>query len=136
MSAPTPPQPHPGWSDDRVDQVIGNLLRFGVLLSALVVFVGGVLYLYHQGRDPAPPQHLLQGKGGSFNRVLDVARDARDAPGHGLIELGLLLLIGTPIARVVFSVVAFIGQRDLVYVFITLVVLSILLFSLFSGHLS
>ena len=51
-------QQHAGWSDERVEQVIGNLLRCGVLVSALVVFVGGVLYLYNEGRDPAPPEAL------------------------------------------------------------------------------
>src|SRR5947209_3872482 len=135
MSTP-PPQGHPGWSDERVEQVIGNLLRCGVILSALVVLLGGVLYLYQEGRGPAPSELLKGDRAGPFRRVLDVARDVRSLRGEGLIELGLLMLVATPIARVVFSVVAFAGQRDLVYVLITLLVLGILLLSLFSGHLS
>jgi uncharacterized membrane protein len=132
----SPGQQHAGWSDERIEQVIGNLLRLGVLISALVVLIGGVFYLYDEGGNPAPPEALKNGTPGQFRRVLDAARDVRELPRKGLIEFGLLLLIATPIARVVFSVVAFAAQRDHVYVFITLLVLGILLVSLFSGHLS
>ena len=45
--------------------------------------------------------------------------------------LGLLLLIATPVARVLFSAIAFAIERDGMYVVITLVVLAILMLSLF-----
>ena len=51
--------------------------------------------------------------------------------GRGIIQLGLLLLIATPVARVVFSVIGFVRQRDFVYVVLTLIVLAVLLYSLF-----
>nr|MBN2278700.1 DUF1634 domain-containing protein [candidate division Zixibacteria bacterium] len=51
--------------------------------------------------------------------------------GNGIIQLGLLFLIATPIARVFFSVFAFFRKRDYLYTLITLIVLIILLFSLF-----
>ncbi len=47
-----------------------------------------------------------------------------------MIQLGLLLLIATPIARVAFSVVGFAIERDRMYVVFTLIVLAILLYSL------
>ncbi len=50
--------------------------------------------------------------------------------GQGLIQLGLLLLIATPIARVALSVVGFAIERDRMYVAFTLIVLAILLYSL------
>ena len=50
--------------------------------------------------------------------------------GRGVIQLGLLLLIATPIARVAFSVVGFALERDRMYVVFTLIVLAILLYSL------
>ena len=53
--------------------------------------------------------------------------------GRGLIQLGLLLLIATPIARVVFSVAGFARQRDWLYVAITLIVLTLLGYSLLAG---
>jgi uncharacterized membrane protein len=52
---------------------------------------------------------------------------------RGLIQLGLLLLIATPVARVAFSVLAFAEQRDWLYVSITLVVLAVLVYSLASS---
>jgi uncharacterized membrane protein len=52
--------------------------------------------------------------------------------GRGVIQLGLLL-IATPVARVVFPAVAFARQRDLTYVLLTLVVLGVLAWSLFAG---
>jgi len=61
-------------------------------------------------------------------------RDALTLRGRGIIQLGLLLLIATPVARVAFSVAAFALQRDRLYVVVTLVVLAILLYSLTSGQ--
>jgi uncharacterized membrane protein len=139
-AAPPAPaaQPDNRWSDERVEQVIGNLLRFGVLLSAVVVLLGGVIYLYEEGGKPAPPAHLTvqDDQPPARRRVLDIASDAGRFHSTGLIELGLLLLIATPIARVVFSIVAFSIHPQRLYVFITLLVLAILLYSLFSGHLT
>ena len=51
-----------------------------------------------------------------------------------MIQLGLLVLIATPIARVAFSLVAFALQRDRIYVIVTLIVLAVLLYSLTGGH--
>jgi len=45
----------------------------------------------------------------------------------------MLLLILTPVARVGFSVVAFVVERDRMYVAMTLVVLAVLLYSLLAG---
>jgi uncharacterized membrane protein len=52
------------------------------------------------------------------------------------IQFGLLLLIGTPVARVLLSVIGFLRERDFTYVGFTLVVLAVLLSSLFFGQVS
>jgi uncharacterized membrane protein len=52
---------------------------------------------------------------------------------RAIIQLGLLLLIATPVARVAFSAVAFAIEHDYMYVVITLIVLAILSYSLFSS---
>jgi uncharacterized membrane protein len=51
-----------------------------------------------------------------------------------VIQLGLLLLVATPVARVIFSVFAFAWERDWLYVLLTLIVLAVLLYSLFAAH--
>jgi uncharacterized membrane protein len=56
--------------------------------------------------------------------------------GRGLIMLGLLILLATPVARVIFSTAAFALQRDYLYIAFTLIVLAVLMYSLFSGYLS
>ena len=61
-------------------------------------------------------------------------REALAFQGSALIQLGLLVLIATPIARVILSVFVFLYERDWPYVFITLVVLGILLYSLLAGY--
>jgi uncharacterized membrane protein len=125
--------PSSGWTDERVEQIIGNLLRAGVLLAAAVVATGGILYLFQDGTKPAPDRHIFRGE--HPRRVVSIVTDAWHLKCEGLIELGLLLLILTPIARVVFSIVAFALEHDKTYVVITLLVLAILLYSLFSGHI-
>lgn len=125
---------HPGPSDERVEGVIGTLLRIGVITSAVVVFLGGMLYLMRDGRQPAPDLHQFEPE--DLCSPFHILGEAAALHPLGLIMLGLLLLIATPVARVIFSVAAFALQRDHMYVLFTLLVLSVLLYSLFSGYFS
>lgn len=128
---------HSGPSDERVEGVISNLLRIGVMASALIVVSGGMLYLMRDGRQHTPDLHDFHKEPETLRNPVHILREAVSVHAHrGLIMLGLLLLIATPVARVIFSVAAFALQRDYLYVFFTLLVLSILLYSLFSGYLS
>jgi uncharacterized membrane protein len=120
-----------GWTDERMDQVIGNLLRAGVLAAAVVTGVGGVVYLARHGGEPAD-HRVFHGEPADLRSPVGIVEDALALRGRGLIQLGLLVLIGTPVARVVFSVFAFLRQRDYTYVVVTLIVLAVLLYSLFS----
>lgn len=115
---------------------MGNLLRIGVTVSALVVLAGGLLYLIHDGRRPASDLHEFHGQPEPLRSPFGILREAAALNSRGLIMLGLLLLIATPVARVIFSVLAFLLQRDYLYILLTLLVLAVLLYSLFSGYLS
>lgn len=119
------------WSDEQIDQWLGNLLRSGVLLAATVVLVGGLLYLYKYGATQ-PNYAIFHGEPEVLRNVTGILSNAWTWHSRGLIQLGLLLLIATPVARVLFSVIAFALQRDRTYVLVTLIVLAILLYSLFS----
>jgi uncharacterized membrane protein len=128
------PSRYSGPSDERVERIISGLLRIGVITSALIVFSGGLLYLLHDGRQPAP--NLGQFKPEQLRSPAHIWGEAVALQPLGLIMFGLLLLIATPVVRVIFSVVAFALQRDYLYVLFTLLVLAILLYSLFSGYLT
>jgi uncharacterized membrane protein len=119
----------PKWSDERVEAIIGNLLRAGVLISASVVFLGGLIFLAHQGKSFAN-YRVFQGEPDSLKSIPGIIRYAVDLHGRGIIQLGLLLLIATPLARVAFSIFGFAAQGDRLYLLFTLVVLLILLYSL------
>jgi len=116
-------------TDKRMDEFMGFLLRSGVILAASIVLAGGVVYLARQP-FPAINYHVFHGEPQNLRTVSGVFSEAKAFHGRGLIQLGLLVLIATPIARVTFSVFAFFYQRDWKYVVFTLIVLGLLFYSL------
>jgi uncharacterized membrane protein len=116
-------------TDKRMDEFMGFLLRSGVILAASIVLAGGVVYLARQPL-PAINYHVFHGEPQNLRTVSGVFSEAKAVHGRGLIQLGLLVLIATPIARVTFSVFAFFYQRDWKYVVFTLIVLGLLFYSL------
>lgn len=119
----------PKWSDQRMENIIGNLLRTGVVLSAVVVMAGGLIYLARHGRSPAD-YRIFHGEPADLRGVGGILHEALHGRGRGIIQLGLLLLIATPVARVAFAVWGFAEEHDRMYVVFTLIVLVILLYSL------
>ncbi len=120
-------------SDETIDSVISILLRVGVAISSLVVFCGGVLYLARHGKE-MPGYHIFIGEPARLRSVLGIAESTKSLYGRGIIQLGLLILIATPIMRVLFTVFSFMFQKDRVYAGITLIVVAVLLFSLTGGR--
>jgi uncharacterized membrane protein len=117
------------WTDQKTENMIGNLLRAGVGLAAVVVFAGGLLFLVRHGGEPAN-YRVFRGEPTDLRHVSGIVHDALALRSRGIIQLGLLLLIATPIARVAFAVFAFAAERDKMYVVFTLIVLGILVYSL------
>jgi uncharacterized membrane protein len=117
------------WTDEDVDRTLGRVLQIGVALSASIVLCGAVIYLAKR-LAIAPDYRVFRGEPIDLRSVSGILADARAWSGRGLIQLGLLVLIATPIARVLFSVIGFARQRDWLYVAITLVVLALLTFSI------
>jgi uncharacterized membrane protein len=116
-------------SDERFDEIIGRLLQAGVWISAAVVAAGGIWYLASGGTARPQYRHFQTISAALRSPVGVLASLAHPTP-EAVIQLGLLLLIATPVARVLFSLAAFAVQRDRVYVIITAVVLVVLLYSL------
>ena len=120
-------------SDHAVEQLVGRLLQIGVAVSALVVIVGGILLLAHHGAE-VPDYSTFRGEPESIRTLYGIVHGLMAVDARSIIQVGLLLLIATPILRVAFTWIAFLLQRDWVYVAITTVVLVLLLFGLISGH--
>ena len=120
-------------TDEQMDLIIAALLRAGVMVSSAVVLAGGIYYLVKYGAS-LPSYAAFHGEPREFRTVPGIISAALALRSRGIIELGLLLLILTPIARVVFSVIAFALQRDRTYVIVTLIVLGVLAYNLIWGY--
>lgn len=119
-------------SDDAVEQVVGRLLQIGVLIAAAVVLVGGVLLLRQHGGVPAAFS-VFRGEPAALRSIGGIIRAAPSLDSTAIVQLGLLLLILTPIVRVAFTLVAFALQGDRTFVVVTAIVLVLLLVGLVFG---
>ncbi len=119
--------------DLKLEFVVSRLLQVGVLVSAAIVAIGAFVYLLKYGGQPAQ-YHFFRGEPDELKSVTEIVKGALHLRGKALIQMGLLLLIATPVARVAFSVAAFAEQRDRLYVVVTSIVLLLLIYSLLYSH--
>jgi uncharacterized membrane protein len=114
--------------------VIGNVLRYGVVLSAAVIVFGVILLAAASGGSDSAsaltyyPNTVPHG---NFDVSLQgLLTGLSGFKPFSWIELGVIFLIATPVSRVLISVFLFAAERDRLYVVITGVVLVLLLFSM------
>lgn len=119
-------------TDQSIERAVSIILRSGVVISGSVVLLGGVIFLTTHGGDPAD-YHIFHGQPAIDRFVPEIVRGVFALRARSIIQLGVLLLIATPIARVAFSLVGFSLERDRTYVVITAIVLVVLLYSLIAG---
>jgi uncharacterized membrane protein len=115
--------------DKDIQVILGTLLRVGVISSMAVVFLGGVIYLLTSHANLVDYREFDSEKSGMLS-VIAVYRGVLRMDGAAIIQFGTLLLIFTPVARVVFSIFSFLIERDYLYVVIGLLVLVVILISL------
>ncbi len=113
----------------RDELLLATVLRGGVLLSALLIAVGMLVHLVRGG---TPPSIYRTFSRSSFNlsNLPAMVHGIATLGGRPIIELGLLVLIATPMLRVALSVGLFAKERDMTYVVVTVIVFGALLFSL------
>ena len=116
----------------RMERMIGLLLIGGVMTAASVVIAGGILYLLGHCHDPMDTRSF-HGEVSSLRSPAGIVAGAFHGSPRAMIQLGLLLLVATPVARVLFSAIGFAVERDRLYVGVTLVVLAVLVYSLFAA---
>jgi len=120
--------------DKDISLIIGQILRWGVYLSLSVAVIGGIIYLTAKG-DHMSMQHRLfiEKDENLLQLVKETLKGVVHGDGLSIIELGILLLIATPLTRVIFSLWAFKQENDRMYVLITFIVLTIIFVSILTG---
>jgi uncharacterized membrane protein len=132
--------PQPGWTDERLEKIMAAVLKAGVVLAGLLVFSGGILYLAKYGmvlrEENREENRALRGEAPTiaenpkFFRFSGIITEALAGRSRAIIQLGVLVLIATPISLVALAVIGFALQRDRIYVVISGIVLGVLIYSL------
>jgi uncharacterized membrane protein len=109
---------------------ISRILRVGVLISAVLILTGGMLYLFQH------PDEILSFKKFSsqpdrLRHIEIIFMEALQLRSRSVIQLGILVLLATPLLRVIFSFIEFLINKDWIYVVITGIVIGTLCYSLF-----
>jgi len=113
----------------KTEIIIGNLLRAGVIISAVVTLAGGILYLIQYSGSTAG-YAVFCGTSPELCAVSGIIKSALRLDSKAIIQTGVLLLLATPFARVLFSVIIFVRQRDYTYIIVSLTVLTVLMYSM------
>lgn len=121
------------WNERALDQLIGRLLQLGVLVAAAVVAIGGAALLAQHGAAPAD-FHTFRGASEPLRDIASIVRGVGRFDSRAIVQLGLVLLIATPVARVALTFVAFLVRRDRLYAALSFVVLSLLIYGLIWGR--
>ncbi|MGD0445776.1 MAG: DUF1634 domain-containing protein [Edaphobacter sp.] len=117
--------------DKRLQIAMGHMLRFGTTIAASIVFVGGALYLV-QFHGPVPDYQHFHGASSSSRSLGAMVSGFFDFDSQSVIAFGILVLVATPVCRVLFGVVGFSLQRDRMYAAVSAAVLAILLMGIFA----
>ena len=121
------------WTDARVERMVGDVLRIGVIIASVIVLAGGIGYLVRYGAE-LPEYKIFTGEPANLRNVPGILADALSLSIRGIIQFGLLTLMLTPVAWIAFLLFAFTRQRDGTYIIVSSVVLATLLFSLVGGY--
>jgi uncharacterized membrane protein len=110
-----------------LEMAMGRMLQIGVTIAALMVLIGGVMYLAQNGGSLRDYEHFHAATP-STTTISGIVASAAHLDSRGIMGLGILLLIATPVCRVIFGVIGFAFLRDKLYTVISLIVLGVLLF--------
>jgi len=118
--------------DKDIQLILGTLLRAGVMLSMGIVLIGGVIYLIHN-KGLIVDYSVFKPELSNFSSIAAILKGVLTLRGDAVVQFGILMLIFTPIARIVFALFSFLIERDYLYVLIGLLILLIIAISLNGG---
>lgn len=121
------------FTDVDLNRSVGNLLRLGVILSVITSLIG-FIKLFLEGFK-MPKKYTSLDMGSSSEKVWGQFWDSLcKGEGMAIIQLGILLLIFTPLMRIIFALIGYLKEKDYVYVVISSIVLAIMAVSFFTGY--
>lgn len=121
------------FTDVDLNRSVGNLLRLGVVLS-VITSLAGFVKLFSEGFK-MPKKYSSLEMGTSSEKVWGHFWDSLcKGEGMAIIQLGILLLIFTPLMRIVFALIGYLKEKDYVYVVISSIVLAIMAISFLTGY--
>jgi len=124
---------HQHFDDRRMEVIMGRLLQVGVLLASFVMLVGGVLYTRAHYTE-APNYRVFSSEPQHLRHLSGVISGIKVGDPAAIIQLAVLLLIATPVARVVFALIAFAIERDKLYILVSALVFAVLLYGFFQSN--
>lgn len=120
-------------ADHDIEVIVGTLLRYGVMTASIIVLLGGVYFLIQHGQSPVPSYHHFVGESIGYTTFTGIVDGASALQAKAIVQLGVMVLIATPILRILFSLIGFTLEKDKLYIGITLLVLCVILLSTFGG---
>lgn len=118
------------FTDLDLNRSVGNLLRLGVILS-VITSLFGFIKLFFEGFKMPKDYAALEIPEGTIWQSLFAS--LRNFEGMAIIQLGILLLILTPLVRIIFALVGYIKEKDYTYVVVSAIVLGIMAVSFLMG---
>ena len=99
----------------RIDRWITFVLRAGMILSVCIMVLGLAIYI------------LFPAQSSTAVSIQQLPTEILEGNGQAILLVGILVLIATPLARVLTALAVFIIDRDLKFIAICALVLFVLL---------
>jgi uncharacterized membrane protein len=119
----------------KMQQLIGSTLRIGVMTACCIAILSGSYYLIRHGGQPVPNYRTFHGEPTSLTTLPGIFMGLLHFQARNWIQLGVLVLMLTPITRIILSLIDFAHQKDWLYVTITAIVFLVILSNSLSGIL-
>ncbi|MGG5576865.1 DUF1634 domain-containing protein [Myroides sp. C15-4] len=121
------------FTDNQLQNTIGNVLRYGVLSALTVTLIGGIILLVKDSQQTVSFSTFVENDQNLFVVFQNILDGVKNWNGESIIFLGILLLFLTPALRLVLSLFSFMLEKDSLYVVITLIVIAVIILSVSFG---
>ena len=114
--------------ESTLDYILSLVLRIGLSVSFVTVLIGGILFLWQYAGEELD-YHVFKAEPNSFTHLINIFEGAWHDRVLAILQIGIVFLIATPVIRVISCFIVFAAERDFLYVTLSTIVLTVLLFS-------